>query len=460
MFTEFGRFYLVLSLLFWPVLFASAHADDCHTNLNFPSQNITSLSNTALDLDHEFQIAGGSTGAGGGGSGIACFKFKADADKAKKARAAHLPLPRELVTRLTSLQTLEYWEHKGDTVFVEPEPRRENAATYLKRVLGTYLRPIAPSFDVQVGNALDRVSLDYEETADETGKLKQIDDTGSIASGEFDSSAYGHCALVQIAVRYAEKGQDGKIKTVVGLDRDLYALLGLDRGKLSDKIQIINQALLRLHEALYLLGYGLGQKTSERVRLLGILLSSQDVYDGFSQRQPNPRFPSIPKAAMIHLLFQVGFGDFPFFEHPSGPDSNELLHQAYLRYESRYINEIMPYAASSDVNSRIALLWSELSEPEAFIALAEIALSRGANIDLYSLAGPKPIPLETLTTTCAAEMTLIREMSRSIPITPAEKEAAQFVPAFSKKIRNWSAARSELLGEILARGWTSSSALP
>jgi hypothetical protein len=218
--------------------------------------------------------------------------------------------------------------------------------------------------------------------------LFRVDDTGLLNQWKTDNDTVlreppattkawpKRCAIVQIVVRQARTTSSGKIESAISLDPRLYAKLGMKNGTIDRKDQTLNQAALQLHEALYLLGYGLGQNTSEKVRRLTTVLLSVNKMNGFAQAAlrsalDHPNAPKLVAKYLIDELFVDGFGEFPFVESTPVSAQTKELRQAYLRYEK------------SQTGGHTGSV--RYDEPESFVAAAIIALTQERIEDFYSL---------------------------------------------------------------------------
>ncbi|HWU43761.1 MAG TPA: hypothetical protein VN132_09995, partial [Bdellovibrio sp.] len=323
----------------------------------------------------------------------------------------------------------------------------EDSSRYLQRILKTYLAMTAPSFLAKVEESLERVSLNDDAALDATGILMPIEDTGEIKNLNDSKSI---CAVVQIAVRFA-KVENGKIFSVVGLDHALFNKLGMNNGKIDSQWQIINQAGLRLHEALYLLGYGLGQTTSESVRGLSANLISADLYDYFSQQIKNSKgkwphsgltLAGMQSFFMIQTLYQNGFGDFPIIEKAEMSDRKKNFRDAYDRLEEAFmqmkdsVNQVnFPEPLRTQVlSAMLAQIFSELDETSAFIASAELTLAAGTISDFYTLLDPAQDSEVAEKATCKAVKDLLHEAQKGVaPQTLLFKSMLENAQRFCEK---------------------------
>ena len=366
---------------------------------------------------------GGDNSGGGGGSGVACFANENDAELARAARASGQPFPRHLLSKIVDLETTDHWELRGNE-FIEPEPN-ETSVTYLERFIKDYLDSASPLFAKKLRNALVRLKLDKGLATDLTGHLKPIADTGSVLGLDQKN---GHCALVQIAVRRARTDKNGKIEAVVGIDQDLFNLLGMKNSSISRKDQVINQAMLRLHEAIYLLGYGLGHKTSEQSRLLTGVFFSKQLYSVISEFPTWKKLPEKAKlaGATVFLLNQLGFGDFVVVEAQNiSPTKKELLAAAY-QFNNGMLN-VSKHSGPDNVAAYFRL-YANFNDSESFMAVAHAAYAESIKDHIHNLLDPEQDSTSKIKEICAFTRNYLATFKDSSPKEYAE--AALKYPGF------------------------------
>jgi hypothetical protein len=344
------------------------------------------LANSSLSLANAGRGKKGGW-SGGGGTGIACFTTKEMAEKAKSARAQSLPLSKQLLDSITQLYATEVWEWSLQS-FVVPE-NGETSDAYLDRILKSLLESVSPSFYLKLKQALDRTRFDNTNIANYQSQVESTEDTGPVRRmGANGLNASETCTLVQIATRYARTQADGKIEAVIEINKGLYEKLGFSTEAIwPEGSQIVNQAALKLHEALYLLGYGLNHQTSESVRsMVATLLHRDFLMQDHLLKHKHLRFISRDK--IIHILFQNGFGDFPFLETENISSQKALLRQAYAKYENRLIDLIKSKTAAN-LNLSFYNSLSALPEDEAFIYISQSSAADEKIVDFFSLIDPE-----------------------------------------------------------------------
>lgn len=340
---------------------------------------------------------------GGGGSGVACFQNSADAKNAWEAWRKIRPFPRDLIPKITKLQVTDYWERPGHG-YEMPRPS-EGVSTYTERIIGSFLAGSIPTFSRKIRGALLQVdqamllaqSKDHDE---QNGKNPSpVYDTEEILGMNRQQD---RCAPVQIIIRWPIWSQDGKLNAKMHVDWQLYNLLGLDNGHLIQEQHVFHQSMLRVHEALYLMGYGLGHETSKRVRILNASIFSRDLFIKYVMSTSGSHAPyNAPTASLtlMHNLFELGFGTFPFFEtSPRMTVKKMQLYKAYLQVEG---DAIQTLGRRRQVKSILNQNFNSYNESESFIVTAQLALLTGRLKDFYALIDPEQWGQSEETQVCA-----------------------------------------------------------
>jgi len=315
---------------------------------------------------------GTSSGGGGGGSGVSC------------------PSPEG-----RTLEVTDYWEYKERASFIAPQAG-DTPGSYLTRILSNRMAGSSVLF-THIQDALSRVKL---SEASHKSNLPQINDLGGL------TKKLGSCHLEQIAIRYAADGPQGKAHAHVDLDSSLFAQLG--KGESPD-VAIINKATLQLHEALYLLGYEVGQADSKNVRLLTVLLMAQSTYDTTEAiNRLDPQNKKIASLSFLVAASMFGFEKLPFlYESASkNPKKMERL-LAYESWQRKMGDSLMAQALDASVSAPSTLttknrvdfgvqaeiktyteVSAQVSDAEAFMWLAMHAEEAGWIDDFLRLADP------------------------------------------------------------------------
>lgn len=246
-------------------------------------------SNSESQLGSKKKDMGGSTG-GGGGDGIACFLDPATAEAAFETEGR---LKTHALSDIKSLSVAEYWEYQTtENVFSLPRPG-ESEDSFTQRILDHW-RPYGSYFFSKLD--LSRKILDqYGVIQFTTVPLRKIDDTGPSRK-----PLPSNCRRIQIAERTQELGNFPNPQVSLKIDANLWNLLLKLNG---DSIGTLNQALLKTHESIYLLGSALGQQKSEDTRKLVSFLFSETI---------SKNFETTPRESRASL-FWLWMDEFDFF---------------------------------------------------------------------------------------------------------------------------------------------------
>ncbi|MGZ3768654.1 MAG: hypothetical protein ACXVCP_10980 [Bdellovibrio sp.] len=285
--------------------------------------------------------------SGGGGSGVSCFKDPKDAALARQAWEHAVPISPDLVKKIISLKVTDYWETENEIEYEIPYPG-ETVDSYLLRVLSP-LQRISPTIWRRLHNKLQSIFLDAHLSQ---VSLTPYNDLGKIESAQKDP----HCAFVQIAHRVSKLGPDGKTQefTLV-VDKNLLAILKTKSGKTSAE-GLINQALLKLHEAIYLLGSETGQLTSEKTRLLSRMFLIQGFWKRFEEGASIDG-PNAAGGSLIYLFSMIGFGDIVslYSENLTGTSLFKIRQDGYNQMRRLVQSGMVLVAKSQNIN------WEEFS---------------------------------------------------------------------------------------------------
>lgn len=389
----------LLSSKYLSVTTIESFLDGKRQDNSLESSNGLETIDASLSSDKATILANGGW-SGGGGTGIACWRNTEDARKAQYARAQNFPLPKELYERIITLEVTEFWENH-DKKFVQPL-LNETSDGYLNRILNFYFSNILPSFKTKLEQAL--LQIDLSEKKLSIGQhLIQIEDTGPIKNYT-KKEITDYCSVVQIAIRYA-RTINGLVESKLLLDIGLYNKLGLRDGVLRREEQVINKALLQLHESLYLLGYSLNQSTSEKVRSMSSYLFLQESYtsmlkvlgDSYAISPTESTLTGLKKYAMLMILYHKGFGEVPFIGHSQRSPRKQQLKDSYKKYYESFaeLNQSLEKLNLSEPlksqfrSTSFAIWLSQLKQSDAYIG-AVLALMMGDEKikDVYELLDP------------------------------------------------------------------------
>lgn len=196
--------------------------------------------------------SGGGWGSSGGGSGVACF---ANADMAREANqyiSKNHVLPQSLIDQITELTTLDYWEWKqGEAnalVSISGKSLEEIVYDTHKR-----MAQLVPLFIFRLQQAGELIEFKTWSQQDQIPRIDDANPTKELPE---------NCKLVQLAARFAKERysvHSGPAKNVPLVRVELNQVL-------FEKLDLLNQAILIIHEQLYLLGQMTGYKTSDKIR--------------------------------------------------------------------------------------------------------------------------------------------------------------------------------------------------
>lgn len=201
---------------------------------------------------------------GSGGDGVACWQSEEEANEAEKQlldpKVGHLD--QKTKETIVSLEVLDYWEKKKKTGLDSLEQYNLLKAEVHKRV-NQELKLSVPLFfrlykrvHKPIGSAYWQAKANVSQVNDTTPKSLE---SSSLRDSKFDEvkSKSPNCRLVQLAVRYQKKHEKGRVPDY-WIEYDKYLV--------EEKLNGFQQAVLEIHESLYLVGADIGQKSSHRVR--------------------------------------------------------------------------------------------------------------------------------------------------------------------------------------------------
>jgi hypothetical protein len=207
----------------------------------------------------------GGWGSSGGGSGVACFANSTTANQAQEYITRGLPVPQDLKKQIIQLETLDYWEWAQTKPFGLFEYKSKDYQGIIKE-LQKHASIAAPIFIYRLQQTSQVISL-----ADWNNKTS----VPRIYDAQPASPLPENCRLIQLAARYTkEKYEGGNGPTLyrpiakVDFDQDLFA-----------KLDPLNQAILVLHEQMYLLGQTTGHDNSNKIRPLVMRLFQKELTD-------------------------------------------------------------------------------------------------------------------------------------------------------------------------------------
>lgn len=333
----------------------------------------------------------------GGGSGVACFQ---DIRDAVRARSQKGPLPQNLRQKIYSLQTTDLWEGEQENVPTPVKSNEVNSDIYLHRILDKYYGTLSPQLMRRVGSALKAMdfasaipSIDGLERVFDLGKMNGLDFFCNDQRMDCPRELKSNCAFVQLAVRKSETNDDGSFTHKVQIDLDLFQKLGMQDGVVNNQSRIQNQAALRLHEVLYLIGFELGNIDSARVRKIVPILLSSLFAENLNKSNVGQQYPTrIMAYTLIHLFSIAGLAELPIIR--SNSPTQEMLIQAYLGLEKKMENGMSKAMNQLSNHSNLDLssvhnvgrdVVPKLNEAETFLAIIQYLFLSGDIDDFYEI---------------------------------------------------------------------------
>lgn len=246
-----------------------------------------------------------------GGTGVGCFKNRASAEAFDLAMKNHEPLGDDLIGKLDSLVTLEYWEKDQLSKSFKPftDTTYEKILEHLKRRMRIHAALFAYKMEeVDARMAVDSWKPEYKlEPTNDANPLRAPTDRGT-----------PYCRLIQLAVRYTKPAKLEEVPKVhVSFDSRLFALL-----------DEVNKALLVTHERIYLIGVQAEHKDSQYTRLVTLNILNENLWDLENEK-------SNIQAQRTQTLINQAFGDYVhvIFESTPPPE-NPVEYSSWSRYKS------------------------------------------------------------------------------------------------------------------------------
>lgn len=218
-----------------------------------------------LSLSFGTQAHAGGWGSSGGGSGVACFANKTQADRAKIFVRNAKPLPAELKKQITTLETLDYWEWAQKKSFPLLDVKSKTAEGIISE-MQSHTQFFASIFIYRLQQSAQIIHPADWSTKESIPRIYDAKPAHEIPD---------NCSQVQLAARYTKEsyplsnGPTQYSPTVaIDFDQDLYSMM-----------TPLNQAILIIHEQMYLLGQTTGANTSDKIRPMVMLLFAAQQFD-------------------------------------------------------------------------------------------------------------------------------------------------------------------------------------
>ncbi len=234
---------------------------------------LTLLTVVSLASAANAQRGGGLIGNGGGG-GYLCFKtseqIQAYRNAIEKKNENEITRSLEAAVDIFVLDYLEY-----QTSWIQPSGA-ETAAAYVERVLRA-LAPALPVFADTLLRALGQVKASWEPNP----SLDLIDDWGEIQNSFKLSNVKDQplCQRVQFLSRgHSPTSANSCEFPVVEIQENTPLLKRMRTLYRSSNKGVLMEGILIMHELLYLVGFELGHRSSEKSRFMVSELLSEDLY--------------------------------------------------------------------------------------------------------------------------------------------------------------------------------------
>ncbi len=328
----------------------------------------------------EIDVAGRSGLVGnGGGGGFACFSSATEFAEAKSNPRIWFSSPENLAKPFDvySLDYIEYVNENPGGVWITAQ-EGETAYSYLVRVITKGVSPLLPLFGDHLLRALREI---HPDTWKDSTYLELIHDQGAAA----ESRSYNNCVRIQLAERKKAEQTKACHFPVIEMTAAKHLIRKMQTVAEDPTRGIYNEASLLLHEALYLMGTELGQRTSENTRrLVGKILDRRSYSMGYSLGA------EVAAHQLAKNIFEDNFANYyELFFAPScyvNPVRKELQ-TAFVSLKQKELEFIADNNLDSDVASdRTLFSWAVryglpdifvngLTPAEAFLAAAPFITS-------------------------------------------------------------------------------------
>ncbi len=245
----------------------------------------------------------GGWGSSGGGSGVACYR-----DTTKK--------------EMQSLVTLEYWEWDENKPFELFKPKSSDFKGILKEV-DARISLEAPLFIYRLRQASQIIEMSDWSKKTNIPKINDVKPTRKIPN---------NCELVQLAARYH---RDPEIKIGTGPMTKIPEVVIDFNIELFEKLDPLNQAILVLHEQMYLLGKTIGHRTSDEIRFLVMRFFEKDLEN--RAKVKNLNFD-------LRFVLSAYLGDYVLYFSdiglPSSPLTQESRFNAFIEMLVKFRKDV------------------------------------------------------------------------------------------------------------------------
>lgn len=196
----------------------------------------------------------GGWGSSGGGSGVACFTSETAAKEADPYIDNAVPLTAELLKEIKTVEALDYWEWAQTRPF-EILIEHGNTPDQILIRMQWVMQNVAPLFVFRLKQTNQLIDISKWQAKKSLPRIYDV-------KPAFELPA--NCRLVQLVSRYSSD----KRKWMDGPSRNAPLIKTEYNADLFKKLSSLNQAILRVHEQLYLMGQASGRHSSDMLRPL------------------------------------------------------------------------------------------------------------------------------------------------------------------------------------------------
>lgn len=264
----------------------------------------------------------------GGGTAVACFKSKEIADKAMDS---HGRLQENYRNQIISLSTTEMFNR----YISFPVERNETATDYLQRVININIRPLSERFAEKLIKSIQLVS-NFESWSVKKS-LPFVNDLGHDPHLQNKMDINVQCKIVQV-IRRTQMSLRPIPQLRFDFDQDLFDRLGTEGFQetvdnlqsIFGNLKTLNQAILILHEAVYIMAMELKQLDSSKTRRLTSLLLDKNFFLGLNADY----FSTEGRAtAFADTLFATGFDFYQFLFQDLSHNPSEAVRVSEVKLE-------------------------------------------------------------------------------------------------------------------------------
>ncbi len=373
---------------------------------NESSNNTSNISPTRLSSANQSNEGGWESS---GGDGVACFDSAENANQAKQELKITGFMSHLTRQKIKSVVTLETWDFlqkqtyensniiylseyiKSKNFNLNPQLEKLQNQDQIFRTVLNNLKPYVPLFVLRLEMVEGIAPLKMWTNSTQ---IPQIDDSTPIRSLVENSS----CVLIQLADRRTHS-KDGKLpKTEIIYDQELF----------EKHLSKIDQALLIMHEYLYLIGKEGNHKNSDEIRKINAFMFSDNAFNFDKKLQYVSN-----RALALRQIIGFPFGDYMrFFKKEDIINKEKLSLQdsrynaiitfmekarqslsACLEKEKYDLNNITEQKkiirlCQNDIIEKHSLLWDSLTNEESYLFMTRFYFDQTSEINGASLGTP------------------------------------------------------------------------